>query len=220
MMALLSSFMVVALAEMGDKTQLVALSMASRYRRPWAVMLGILIATTINHALASSVGVWAASRVPTAVVEWILGLSFIGFGVWTLVPDTYDEPTKRPTWGPLVTTTVVFFLAEMGDKTQLATVALAARFGSPVAVTAGTTLGMLASDALAVFAGSYLATRLPMVRISRAAAVLFTSSSRCRHRPAASHGHCRVESIQQERVAPAHARPPSQGWRQRTGPVT
>src|SRR5207247_10799148 len=91
MMALLSSFMVVALAEMGDKTQLVALSMASRYRRPWAVMLGILIATTINHALASSVGVWAASRVPTAVVEWILGLSFIGFGVWTLVPDTYDE---------------------------------------------------------------------------------------------------------------------------------
>src|SRR3989449_7049055 len=163
MMALLSSFMVVALAEMGDKTQLVALSMASRYRRPWAVMLGILIATTINHALASSVGVWAASRLPTAVVEWILGLSFIGFGVWTLVPDTYEEPTKRPTWGPLVTTTVVFFLAEMGDKTQLATVALAARFGSPVAVTAGTTLGMVAADALAVFAGNYLATRLSII---------------------------------------------------------
>ena len=172
-MALLSSFMVVALAEMGDKTQLVALSMASRYRRPWAVMLGILIATTINHALASSVGVWAASRLPTAVVEWILGLSFIGFGVWTLVPDTYDEPTKRPTWGPLVTTTVVFFLAEMGDKTQLATVALAARFGSPVAVTAGTTLGMVAADALAVFAGIYLATRLSIIWIRRAAAALF-----------------------------------------------
>src|SRR5881296_3760328 len=149
MMALLSSFMVVALAEMGDKTQLVALSMASRYRRPWAVMLGILIATTINHALASSVGVWAASRVPTAVVEWVLGLSFIGFGVWTLVPDTYDEPTKRPTWGPLVTTTVVFFLAEMGDKTQLATVALAA------------------------LAGNYLATRLSIIWIRRAAAALF-----------------------------------------------
>jgi len=171
--ALLTSFLVVALAEMGDKTQLVALSMASRYRRPWTVMLGILIATTINHALASSVGVWAATRVPGAVVEWILGLSFIGFGVWTLVPDTYDEPTKRPAWGPLVTTTVVFFLAEMGDKTQLATMALAARFGSPAAVTAGTTLGMLAADALAVFAGNYLTTRLPITWIRRAAAALF-----------------------------------------------
>src|SRR2546427_6136236 len=171
--ALLTSFLVVALAEMGDKTQLVALSMASRYRRPWTVMIGILIATTINPALVSSVGVWAATRVPAAVVEWILGLSFIGFGVWTLVPDTYDEPTKRPAWGPLVTTTVVFFLAEMGDKTQLATVALAARFGSPVAVTAGTTLGMLAADALAVFAGTYLATRLSMVWLRRAAATLF-----------------------------------------------
>src|SRR2546429_142197 len=173
MMALLSSFMVVALAEMGDKTQLVALSMASRYRRPWAVMLGILIATTINHALASSVGVWAASRLPTAVVEWILGLSFIGFGVWTLVPDTYDEPTKRPTWGPLVTTTVVFFLAEMGDKTQLATVALAARFRAPFTVTVGTTLGMLAADALAVFGGTYLAAIVPMKLIRRIAAALF-----------------------------------------------
>jgi putative Ca2+/H+ antiporter (TMEM165/GDT1 family) len=173
MTALLSSFMVVALAEMGDKTQLVALSMASRYQRPWAVLLGVLIATTINHALASSVGVWAANRVPSIVVEWILGLGFIGFGVWTLVPDTYDEPTKRRVWGPIVTTTVVFFLAEMGDKTQLATVALAARFGSPVAVTAGTTLGMLAADALAVFAGNHLATRLSIVWIRRAAAALF-----------------------------------------------
>jgi putative Ca2+/H+ antiporter (TMEM165/GDT1 family) len=136
-------------------------------------LLGVLIATTINHALASSVGVWAANRVPSIVVEWILGLGFIGFGVWTLVPDTYDEPTKRRVWGPIVTTTVVFFLAEMGDKTQLATVALAARFGSPVAVTAGTTLGMLAADALAVFAGNHLATRLSIVWIRRAAAALF-----------------------------------------------
>ena len=171
--ALLSSFLVVALAEMGDKTQLLALSMASRYRRPWAVMLGILIATTINHALASSVGVWTATRIPGDVVQWVLGLSFIGFGVWTLVPDTHAELATLPAWGPLVTTAVVFFLAEMGDKTQLATVALAARFGSPAAVTAGTTLGMLAADALAVFAGNYLATRLPMVWIRRAAAALF-----------------------------------------------
>ena len=170
---LLSSFLVVALAEMGDKTQLVALSMASRYRRPWAVLLGILIATTINHALASSVGVWMANRIPLVGVQWILALGFIGFGVWTLVPDRPVELARLPAWGPLVTTAVVFFLAEMGDKTQLATVALAARFGSPAAVTAGTTLGMLAADGLAVFAGSYLATRLPMVWIRRAAAAMF-----------------------------------------------
>src|SRR5438034_7799977 len=173
MMALLSSFMVVALAEMGDKTQLVALSMASRDRRPWVVLLGILIATTVNHALASSVGVWVVTRIPAAVVQWILALSFIGFGVWTLVPDSPIELSRLPAWGPLVTTVVVFFLAEMGDKTQLATVALAARFGSPVAVTAGTTLGMLAADALAVFAGNYLATRLSIIWIRRAAAALF-----------------------------------------------
>jgi len=129
--ALLSSFVVVALAEMGDKTQLVALSMASRYRRPWAVLLGILIATTVNHALASSVGVWAATRMPAAVVQWVLALGFIGFGVWTLVPDSSVELARLPAWGPLVTKAVVFFLADLGVKTQLATVAFAARFGPP-----------------------------------------------------------------------------------------
>src|SRR5260370_28308403 len=158
---------------MGDKTQLVALSMASRHRPPGAVRLGIRIATTINPALASSVGVWAANRIPAAAVQWVLALGFIGFGVWTLVPDSSVELVRLPTWGPLVTTAVVFFLAEMGDKTQLATVALAARFGSPAAVTAATTLGMLAADALAVFAGIYLTTRLPMVWIRRAATALF-----------------------------------------------
>jgi putative Ca2+/H+ antiporter (TMEM165/GDT1 family) len=173
MVALLSSFLVVGLAEMGDKTQLVALSLASRYRRPWTVLSGILIATTINHALASTVGVWAARRVPEGRLDWILGLGFIGFGVWTLFPDTPAESKKRPAWGPLVTTVVVFFLAEMGDKTQLATIALGARFGSPMAVTVGTTLGMLAADGLAVFAGSALAGRVPMIWIRRSAAALF-----------------------------------------------
>jgi len=148
--------------------------MASRYRRPWAVLLGILIATTVNHALASSVGVWAATRMPAAVVQWVLALGFIGFGVWTLVPDSSVELARLPAWGPLVTEAVVFFLADLGVKTQLATVAFAARFGPPpAAVTAGTTLGMLASDALAVFAGSDLATRLRMIWIRRAAAALF-----------------------------------------------
>jgi len=171
--ALLSSFLVVALAEMGDKTQLVALSMASRYRRPWTVLLGILIATTINHALASSLGVWTATRMPAAVVQWVLALGFIGFGVWTLVPDSSVELARLPTWGPLATTAVVFFLAEMGDKTQLATVALAAEFHSVLLVTIGTTLGMLASDGLAVFLGDRLADRLPMTWVRRVAAALF-----------------------------------------------
>jgi len=171
--ALVSSFLAVALAEMGDKTQLVALSLASRYGRPWIAMLGILIATTANHARPSSIGVMVASRVPETVLGWILGLGFIAFGIWTLVPDTVDEPAKRSAWGPLTTTTVVFFLAEMGDKTQLATVALAARFGAPFTVAVGTTAGMLAADALAVFGGKYLAAIVPMRWIRRIAAALF-----------------------------------------------
>src|SRR5437016_8577974 len=155
--------------------------MASRYRRPWAVLLGILIATTVNHALASSVGVWAATRMPAAIVQWVLALGFIGFGVWTLVPDSSVELARLPPWGPLVTTAVVFFLAEMGDKTQLATVALAARFGSPATVTVGTTLGMLAADALAVFGGTYLAALVPMKLIRRIAAALFFVSGIAAH---------------------------------------
>lgn len=167
-----SSFVMVALGEMGDKTQLIALSLASRYRRPWIVMLGILIATTLNHALASSFGALLAVWVPERVLAWILGSSFIAFGIWTLVPDEAAEPAERG-WGPLVATTVIFFFAEMGDKTQLATAALGARYAAPVAVTAGTTCGMLAADALAVFAGAHLATRVPMTLVRRVAAALF-----------------------------------------------
>ncbi len=107
------------------------------------------------------------------MVEWILGFGFVAFGVWALFPDTADEPASRPAGGLLVSTAVVFFLVEMGDKTKLATVALGTRFGSPVMVTAGTTLGMLAADGLAVFAGTYTATKVPMVWVRRAAAALF-----------------------------------------------
>ena len=168
-----SSFLVVALAEMGDKTQLIALSLASRYRRPWTVLGGIFIATVANHALASSVGVWVASRLSAAVLGWVVGLGFIAFGLWTLVPDAPESPGAREGWGPLVSTIVVFFLAEMGDKTQLATVALGARFVSPVPVTVGTTLGMLAADGLAVFAATRLAATTWMPTIRRCAAILF-----------------------------------------------
>jgi Ca2+/H+ antiporter, TMEM165/GDT1 family len=168
-----SSLLVVALAEMGDKTQLIALSLASRYRRPWSVLGGIFIATLANHALASSVGVWVASRLSAAALGWVLGLGFIGFGIWTLFPDRVEEREPPGRWGPLLTTTVVFFLAEMGDKTQLATVALGARYHSTVAVTAGTTAGMMLADGLAVFAGTTLTRVLPMARLRLIAALLF-----------------------------------------------
>ncbi len=172
LLALGASFLVVALAEMGDKTQLLAFVLASRYRRPWPVMLGILLATTANHALASSFGALLAAWVAPRALAWALALGFLGFGIWTLRPDRVEEPAERA-WGPLVATTVVFFFAEMGDKTQLATVALGARYAAPVAVTAGTTLGMLAADGLAVFAGSRLATRVPMRLVRGIAAALF-----------------------------------------------
>ena len=173
MTALWTSFLVVALAEMGDKTQLVALALATRYRRPWTVMLGILLATVANHALAATAGVWVSRLLPPGALAWALALSFIGFGVWTLVPDrapTTDAPGR---WGPLLTTTVVFFLAEMGDKTQRATVALGARFESAGLVTVGTTLGMLVADGLVVFGGSQLTRVVSPATLRRAAAGLF-----------------------------------------------
>jgi putative Ca2+/H+ antiporter (TMEM165/GDT1 family) len=171
--ALWTSLLVVALAEMGDKTQILALSLASRYRRPGSVMGGILVATLFNHGLASSVGVWVADTLSPAVLGWVLGVSFVAFGFWTLIPDRLDERDRGEGWGPFLTTTVVFFLVEMGDKTQLATVALAARFHSAVAVTAGTTLGMLAADGLAVFAGTWLTRLVPMRAVRWIAAALF-----------------------------------------------
>ena len=173
MIALWSSFAVVALAEMGDKTQLLALTLASRYRRPWTVMLGILIATVANHALASSVGVRAVDVVPSAWLAWIVGLGFIAFGCWILVPDRADARPGTSRFGPLVTTAVVFFIAEMGDKTQLATVALGAHFHSTIAVTAGTTAGMLLADGLAVVAGDRLTAIVPMRAVRWIAAALF-----------------------------------------------
>ncbi len=173
MMALWTSFAVVFLAEMGDKTQLLALALASRYRRPWTVMFGILIATVVNHALASSVGVWVAGRLSPSRVAWILAIGFIGFGFWILIPDHAGDSGKERGWGPLLTTSVLFFLAEMGDKTQFATLALGARFHSMASVTAGTTLGMLAADGLAVFAGRRLTAIVPMRVIRWIAAAFF-----------------------------------------------
>src|SRR5512136_2777771 len=162
MESILGSFFLVAVSEMGDKTQLLALTLASRYRRPWVVMAGILVATLANHTLAAGVGSWVSAQVPPRVMVGGLAATFVGFGFWTLVPDTLDEGARPDPFGPFLTTVVLFFLAEMADKTQLATVALAARFHSVGLVTLGTTLGMLASDGLAVFLGERLAARVPM----------------------------------------------------------
>ena len=171
--ALVSSFVVVVLAEMGDKTQLIALALGLRYRRPWPVMVGILVATLVNHALAAALGMWGATRFSETTLAWVLGLGFIAFGVWTLIPDSADTPAEGRRWGPLLTTAVVFFFAEMGDKTQLATMALGARFASTVPVTAGTTAGMLVADGLAVFGGALFADRIPITLFRRVAAALF-----------------------------------------------
>lgn len=170
---MVSSFFLVAVSEMGDKTQLLALTLGTKYRRPWVVMGGILAATLLNHALASSVGALVSAQVPPRVMAGVLAAMFIGFGLWTLKPDTLEKSAKPDRFGPFVTTTILFFLAEMADKTQLATVALAARYQSVVLVTAGTTLGMLASDGLAVFLGEKLAGRVPMRWIRLGAASVF-----------------------------------------------
>jgi putative Ca2+/H+ antiporter (TMEM165/GDT1 family) len=171
--AILSSFVLVAASEMGDKTQLLAFSLATRFRRPWPIMAGILAATILNHALASSLGSWISAHVPPRTMALALGAGFVAFGIWTLRPDRLEEREGASRYGPFLTTTFLFFLAEMGDKTQLATVALAARWHSVLLVTAGTTLGMLASDGLAVFLGEKLAARIGQRWIRVAAAALF-----------------------------------------------
>lgn len=168
-----ASFLLVAASEMGDKTQLLAFSLAARFRRPWTVLGGILLATVLNHLLAAAAGSWISAQVPPRLMAGVLAASFIAFGLWTLRPDTLDEARGPGRFGPFLTTTVLFFLAEMGDKTQLATVALAARYASVVAVTAGTTAGMLAADGLAVFLGERLAARVQMRWVRLGAAALF-----------------------------------------------
>lgn len=174
MNTVLQSFFLVFISEMGDKTQLLTLVLVLRYRQPWAIMGGILVATLLNHGLASWLGGRAAALVAPGVLAWVLALTFFAFAAWILVPDK-DEglEEKKDGAGAFWTTAVAFFLAEMGDKTQLATIALGARFASPWLVTAGTTLGMLAADGLAVAFGERLLQRIPMLWVRRAASLLF-----------------------------------------------
>lgn len=175
MEAFLSSLGIVAFAEMGDKTQLLSFVLAARFRgQQWPIIAGIFIATIVNHALAALAGDWVAMKVSPDVMRWVLGLAFLAFAAWALIPDTLDETNENKTrHGAFLTTVVMFFLAEMGDKTQLATVALGAQFGNLLAVTAGTTLGMMAANVPAVLIGERLAQRFPLSKMRFVAAALF-----------------------------------------------
>ena len=175
MESLLVSTGVVALAEIGDKTQLLAFILAARFKKPLPIVLGILAATLVNHGLAGALGAWIMSVVSPGVLRWVLGLSFIGMAVWTLIPDKIEEEETQVAQhlGVFGATLVTFFLAEMGDKTQIATVAMAAHYGTPVLVIIGTTLGMLIADVPAVFVGDRLAARIPMKLVHSIAAAIF-----------------------------------------------
>lgn len=176
MNALVISTAVVALAEIGDKTQLLALVLAVRFRRPIPIILGILVATLANHALAGAVGAWLAELIGPVASRWLLGLSFIAMAVWALIPDRLEraeDTTQR--LGVFGTTLVAFFLVEMGDKTQVATVALAARYDALAAVVFGTTLGMLIANVPVVLLGEVAATRLPVRPIRVVTALLFAA---------------------------------------------
>jgi putative Ca2+/H+ antiporter (TMEM165/GDT1 family) len=175
MEALLVSTGVVALAEVGDKTQLLAFILAARFKRPGPIIAGILCATVVNHGLAGALGAWITTALSPALLRWVLGASFIGMAVWTLIPDKIeeDEAQVATRFGVFGATAITFFLAEMGDKTQIATVALAAHYASPLWVVIGTTLGMLLADVPAVFIGDKLATKIPMKLVHAIAAAIF-----------------------------------------------
>ena len=175
MESLLVSTGVVALAEIGDKTQLLAFLLAARFKKPLPIVLGILAATVVNHGLAGALGAWITTALSPQVLRWVLGLSFVGMAVWTLIPDKIEEEEAQVAQrlGVFGATLVTFFLAEMGDKTQIATVAMAAHYSQAVMVVIGTTLGMLIADVPAVFIGDKLSGRIPMRLVHAIAAAIF-----------------------------------------------
>ena len=175
MESLLISTGVVALAEIGDKTQLLAFILAARFKKPVPIILGILCATVVNHGLAGALGAWITTAITPETMRWVLGASFIAMAIWTLIPDKIEEEETQVAkrWGVFGATLITFFLAEMGDKTQIATVAMAAKFSSPVLVVIGTTLGMLVADVPAVFVGDRFAAKIPMTLVHSIAAGIF-----------------------------------------------
>ena len=175
MEAFLVSTGLVALAEMGDKTQLLSLVLAARFRKPWPIVWGILAATLVNHAMAGAVGSFITTLLSPEVLRWVLAASFLAMAVWMLIPDKLDEDDqpKSPKYGVFATTVVLFFLAEMGDKTQIATVALAAQYQQWAAVVAGTTLGMMLANAPVVWFGDRLVKRVPIRVVHVISALIF-----------------------------------------------
>ena len=175
MESFLVSTVVVALAEIGDKTQLLAFILAARFKKPIPIILGIFAATVLNHGLAGALGTWITSVVNPETLRWVLAFSFIAMAIWTLIPDKIEEEETKVSnqLGIFGATFITFFLAEMGDKTQLATIALAAHYAAPFAVVAGTTLGMLIADVPAVFVGNKFAEKIPMKLVHAIAAGIF-----------------------------------------------
>lgn len=175
MEAFLVSTAIVTLAEMGDKTQLLSLVLAARFRKPWPIVLGIFVATLANHALAGAVGSWVTTVLGPQVLRWVLGLSFIAMAVWMLIPDQLDDDGDgaAPRFGVFGTTLVAFFLAEMGDKTQVATVMLAAQYSAYFWVVAGTTLGMMLANAPVVWLGDRLVKKVPIRVVHLVSALIF-----------------------------------------------
>jgi len=175
MEALLISTGIVALAEIGDKTQLLAFILAARFKKPLPIILGILCATVVNHGLAGALGAWITTTLSGDTLRWVLGASFIGMAIWTLIPDKIEEEETQVAkhLGVFGATLITFFLAEMGDKTQIATVAMAAKFPDPILVVIGTTLGMLIADVPAVFVGDRFAAKIPMKLVHSIAAGIF-----------------------------------------------
>lgn len=175
MEAFLVSTGIVALAEMGDKTQLLALLLAARFRKPWPIVLGIFVSTIANHAMAGALGTWVTTQISPQVLRWTLGASFVAMAVWMLIPDKLDDNADKqnPRFGVFGTTVVLFFLAEMGDKTQIATVMLAARYDAYLAVVAGTTLGMMLANAPVVWLGERVTRLLPLRTVHIVSALIF-----------------------------------------------
>ncbi|HEY0488615.1 MAG TPA: TMEM165/GDT1 family protein [Telluria sp.] len=176
MEAFLISTGIVALAEIGDKTQLLAFLLAAKFRKPVPIVLGILVATLANHAFAAALGAWINTMMGPDVMRWVLGISFLVMAGWTLIPDKLDdEESKLGKYGVFATTLVAFFIAEMGDKTQIATVALAARYEAVIAVVAGTTVGMMIANVPAVYFGERIANKVPLKLVHGIAAALFAA---------------------------------------------
>ncbi len=177
METLLVSAGVVALAEIGDKTQLLAFVLAARFKKPIPIIAGILCATVVNHGMAGALGAWITTMLTPDILRWVVGLSFLGMAVWTMIPDKIEEEETQVArrLGVFGATFVTFFLAEMGDKTQIATIAMAAHYSNAVMVVIGTTLGMLIADVPAVFVGDHFAKKIPMKIVHSIAAAMFAA---------------------------------------------